>query len=80
MKCIILWNSLVKNNVLLVRMSDKGRNQNMQNWRREKSKLAVDQKNEGKTERDGKNPNLMNQRKTIQTFFTENLSSEKVKC
>jgi hypothetical protein len=61
-------------------MSDKGRNQNMQNWRREKSKLAVDQKNEGKTERDGKNPNLMNQRKTIQTFFTENLSSEKVKC
>jgi hypothetical protein len=51
LKCIILWNSLVKNNVLLVRMSDKGRNQNMQNWRREKSKLAVDQKNEGKTER-----------------------------
>ena len=80
MKCIISCVSLVKNNVLLVRMSDKGRNQNMQNWRREKSKLAVDQKNEGKTERDGKNPNLMNQRKTIQTFFTENLSSEKVKC
>jgi len=80
LKRIISWISLVKNNVLLVRMSDKGRNQNMQNWRREKSKLAVDQKNEGKTERDGKNPNLMNQRKTIQTFFTENLSSEKVKC